>query len=59
MTDATGLDLDSQPSGLRFGNLSLDNFKWSFRLGDLHRAHFLRHNFSIVPFFRKNNTNAC
>ena len=53
MTDAAGLDFDSYPSRLWFRNVSFDNLKRSLRLRDLHRAHFLRHNFSIVLFFRK------
>ena len=53
MTNATSLDFNSHPSSLRLRNFPLDYLKWSFRVRDLYRTHFFRHNFSIDLFFRK------
>src|ERR1700682_4003245 len=45
VTNATRLHLDAHPSALWFGNSLLDQFQWPFRLRDLDRSHFFRHDF--------------
>src|SRR5450432_2170876 len=53
MTNATGLNLDSHPTGLWFRNIPLNDLKWPLRLRDLHRTHFFCHDFSIAPSSKK------
>ena len=48
MTNATGLNLDSNPSRLWLWNIPLYKLKWSVRLRDLRSTHFFSHNFFTI-----------
>jgi hypothetical protein len=53
MTNATRLNLDSDPPSLRLRNVTLNDLQRSFRVGDLYCTHFVLHIFSIAPFPQK------
>src|SRR5438034_9167034 len=53
MTDAAGLDFDSNLTGLWFRNFALHQLKGSFCVWDLDGTHFCRHIFLSSRSFRK------